>query len=60
MKYMKLNDQGHRGMLIRAAKEKCYDVAIECTKNLKNNFAMVGAFSSKQNFIRGDPGGVIQ
>jgi hypothetical protein len=33
---------------------------MECCNNLKNNFAKVGAFSSKQNFIRGDPDGVIQ
>jgi phenylalanyl-tRNA synthetase alpha subunit len=41
-------------------KEKCYDVAIECTRNLKNSFTKVGVFSSEQNFIRGDPDGVIQ
>jgi hypothetical protein len=35
-------------------------VAIECAKNLKNSFARVGAFSPEQNFIRGDPDGVIQ
>jgi hypothetical protein len=45
---------------LRAAKEKCYDMAIECTKNLKNNFSKVGAFSSDQKFIRSDPDGVIQ
>jgi hypothetical protein len=35
-------------------------VAIECAKNLKNSFAKVGVFSSEQNFICGDPDGVIQ
>jgi hypothetical protein len=45
---------------LHEAKEKCYNVAIECAKNLKNNFSKVGAFSSEQNFIRGDPDGVIQ
>jgi predicted RNase H-like nuclease (RuvC/YqgF family) len=45
---------------LRAAKEKCYDVAMECAKNLKNNFSKVGAFSSEQKFICGDPDGVIQ
>jgi hypothetical protein len=29
-------------------------------KNLKNNFAKVGAYSSEENFIRGDPEGVIE
>jgi hypothetical protein len=28
--------------------------------NLKNSFAKVGAYSSKENFIRGDPEGVIE
>jgi hypothetical protein len=45
---------------LRAAKEKCYDVAMECTKNLKNNFSKVGAFSLEQKFIRSDPDGFIQ
>jgi hypothetical protein len=45
---------------LRVAKEKCYDMAMECAKNLKNNFSKVGAFSSEQNFIRGDLDGVIQ
>ena len=45
---------------LRATKEKCYDVAMECAMNLKNNFSEVGAFSSEQKFIRGDPDGVIQ
>jgi hypothetical protein len=29
-------------------------------KNLKNNFAKVGAYSSEENFIWGDPKGVIE
>jgi hypothetical protein len=29
-------------------------------KNLKNSFAKVGAYSSEENFIRGDPDGVIE
>jgi predicted RNase H-like nuclease (RuvC/YqgF family) len=44
---------------LRATKEKCYDMAMECAKNLKNNFSKLGAFSSKQKFICGDPDGVI-
>jgi hypothetical protein len=28
-------------------------------KNLENSFAKVGAYSSEENFIRGDPEGVI-
>jgi hypothetical protein len=44
----------------REAKEKCYNVAMECANNVKNSFSKVGAFSSEQNFIHGDPDGVIQ
>jgi hypothetical protein len=32
---------------------------LECAKKLKNSFARVGAYSSEQKFIRGDPEGVI-
>jgi hypothetical protein len=35
-------------------------MAIECAKNLKNSFSKVGAFSSEQKFIRGNPDEVIQ
>jgi hypothetical protein len=45
---------------LRAAKEKCYEVAMECAKNLKNNFSKVGAFSSEQKIICGDLDGFIQ
>jgi hypothetical protein len=45
---------------LRDSKERCYEASIECTKKLKDNFAKVGAYSSEQKFIRGDPEGVIQ
>jgi hypothetical protein len=46
---------------LRAAKEKCcYEISMECAKNLKNNFARVGAYSSEQKFIRGNLDEVIQ
>jgi hypothetical protein len=32
---------------------------LDCVKKLKNSFAKVGAYSSEENFIRGDPEGVI-
>jgi hypothetical protein len=44
---------------LRRAKEECYNVATKCCNKLKNNFAKVGAFSTEQNFIHGDPDGVI-
>jgi hypothetical protein len=45
---------------LRQAKEKCYNVATECAKNMKNNFSKVGTFSTEKNFICGDPDGVIR
>jgi hypothetical protein len=45
---------------LRGSREKCYEVSIECAKKLKDSFAKVGAYSSEQKFIRGDPEGVIQ
>jgi hypothetical protein len=33
---------------------------LDCVKNLKNSFAKVGAYSSEENFIRGDPEGIIE
>jgi hypothetical protein len=41
------------------SKERCYEISLECAKNLKNSFAKVGAYSFEQRFIRGDPDGVI-
>jgi hypothetical protein len=43
---------------LRATKEKCYEISMECVENLKSSFAKIGAFSSEQKFIRGDPDGV--
>jgi hypothetical protein len=33
---------------LRASKEKCYEISLECAKKLKDNFARVGAYSSEQ------------
>jgi signal recognition particle GTPase len=44
---------------LHAAKEKCYEISMECAKKLKNNFAKVRAYSSEQKFIRGNPDEVI-
>jgi hypothetical protein len=32
---------------------------LHCVRKLKKSFAKVGAYSSEENFIRGDPEGVI-
>jgi hypothetical protein len=45
---------------IQNSKEKCYKISLRCTKTLKDSFAKVGAYSSEQKFIRGDPDGVVQ
>jgi hypothetical protein len=45
---------------LRDSKEKCYKVSMNCAKKLKDSFAKVGAYSSEQRFIQGDPEGVIQ
>jgi hypothetical protein len=44
---------------LRAAKEKCYEISMECPKNLKNSFSKVGAYFSEHKFIRGNPDEVI-
>jgi hypothetical protein len=33
---------------------------LDCAKKLKDSFAKVGAYSSEQKFIRGDPEGIIE
>jgi hypothetical protein len=45
---------------LRAAKKRCYDKSIECVKKIKSSFASVGAFSSEENFTRGNPEGPIE
>jgi DNA mismatch repair ATPase MutS len=38
---------------LRQAKEKCYNIAMQCCNKLKSSFAKVCAFSNEKNFIRG-------
>jgi chromosome segregation ATPase len=45
---------------LRESKERCFKKSLDCVKNLKNSFAKVGAYSSEENLIRGDPEGVIE
>jgi hypothetical protein len=44
---------------LRASKKRCYEKSIECVKKIRMSFASVGAFSSEENFMRGDPEGPI-
>jgi hypothetical protein len=45
---------------LRESKEKCFEKSLYCVKKLKTSFSKVGAYSSEENFIRGDPEGVIE
>jgi hypothetical protein len=33
---------------------------LDCAKKLKTSSAKVGAYSAKENFVRGDPEGIIE
>jgi hypothetical protein len=45
---------------LRASKERCFEKSLGCVEKIKASFANVGAYSYKDNFIRGDPEGVIE
>jgi hypothetical protein len=45
---------------LRESKERCFEKSLDCVKKLKSSFARVGAYSSEENFIRGNPEGVIE
>jgi Ribonuclease G/E len=45
---------------LRKSKERCFQKSLDCVKKLKTSFAKVGAYSAEENFIRGDPEGVIE
>jgi hypothetical protein len=45
---------------LRKSKERCFEKSLDCVKKLKTSFSNVGAYSSEENFIRGDPEGVIE
>jgi hypothetical protein len=45
---------------LRASKERCFEKSMDCVKRIKTSFANVGAYSNEDNFIRGDPEGVIE
>jgi hypothetical protein len=45
---------------LRASKKRCYKKSIECVKKVRTSFASIGAFSSEENFVRGDPEGPIE
>jgi uncharacterized coiled-coil protein SlyX len=45
---------------LRESKKKCFEKSLDCVKKLKTSFSKVDAYSFEENFIRGDPEGVIE
>jgi hypothetical protein len=45
---------------LRTSKERCFEKSLDCVKKIKASFANVGAYSTEENFIRGDPEGIIE
>jgi hypothetical protein len=45
---------------LRISKERCFEKSMDCVKKIKTSFANVGAYSSEDNFITGDPEGPIE
>jgi hypothetical protein len=45
---------------LRTSKERCFEKSLDCVKKIKTSFANVGAYSIEENFMRGDPEGVIE
>jgi hypothetical protein len=45
---------------LRKSKERCFEKSLDCVKKLKTSFAKVGAYSTEEKFIRGDPEGVVE
>jgi hypothetical protein len=45
---------------LRESKERCFEKSLDCVKILKTSFAKMGAYSAEENFIRGDPEGVVE
>jgi vacuolar-type H+-ATPase subunit H len=45
---------------LRSSKKRCYEKSMECVKKIKTSFASVGAFSSEEDFVRGNPEGPIE
>jgi Ribonuclease G/E len=45
---------------LRTSKERCFEKSLDCVKKIKASVAKVGAYSTEENFIRGDPEGVVE
>jgi hypothetical protein len=45
---------------LRTSKEMCFEKSLDCGMIIKASFAKVGAYSAEENFIRGDPEGIVE
>jgi hypothetical protein len=45
---------------LRESKDRHYEKSLDFAKKLKDSFAKMGAYSSEQKFIRGDPEGITE
>jgi hypothetical protein len=45
---------------LRTSRERCFEKSLDCMKKIKVSFAKVGAYSAEENFIRGNPEGVVE
>jgi hypothetical protein len=45
---------------LRSSKERCFEKSLCCVEKIKASFANMGAYSNEDDFIRGDPEGVIE
>jgi hypothetical protein len=45
---------------LRESKERCFEKSLDCVRKLKTSFAKVDAYSAEENFIRGDPEGIVE
>jgi hypothetical protein len=45
---------------LRESKERCFAKSLDCVKKIKSSFSKVGAYSFEENFIRGNPEGVVE
>jgi hypothetical protein len=45
---------------LHTSKERCFEKSLDCVKKIKTSFVNVGAYSTEENFIRGNPKGVIE
>jgi hypothetical protein len=45
---------------LRTSKERCYEKSMTCVEKIKTSFANIGAYSNEENFIVGDPEGLIE